>query len=268
MSDHHSPSLSELAKALAACQLAMRPAVKDAANPFFKSKYADLESVWEAARGPLGLNGLSVLQLVTQSGEKEFLTTYLLHTSGEWMKSEMRLDPKEKTPQAVGSCISYARRYTLAALIGVVQSDDDGHAATYVRERDPPPEVEMRERKVAQTNQGGWYKNPDANITPDQVKRLIAIGAKHGWTIPQLGEFASKRGFYTLDHIKMSGYDALVADVEKNPKKTTHPDAKPLPKAQPIDVQKEIKAAKAIFQAQGTPRESAPPPSDEDHLPF
>jgi len=116
-----SSSIDELAKALCKAQSEIRGAKKDADNPFFKSKYADLESVWDACRPALNANGLSVTQVV--SGTQ--LVTMLLHTSGQWVRGAQEVCPKESSPQAIGSAITYARRYGLAAIVGVVQVDDD-----------------------------------------------------------------------------------------------------------------------------------------------
>jgi hypothetical protein len=122
--------INELAKALALAQSEIVGAVKDSTNPHFKSKYADLESVWDAIRIPLSKNGLSVAQLtdVTSDG-KLILKSVLLHTSGQSLTSVMPVLMTQQTPQACGSAISYARRYALAALVGVYQTDDDAEAA-------------------------------------------------------------------------------------------------------------------------------------------
>lgn len=124
-----SDSIVELAKAMAIVQASLNGALKDSTNPFFKSNYADLESVWDACRSPLTKNGLSVVQ-TTDSGPNGIeLVTTLLHTSGQWIRGRLPITAIKAEPQAVGSAITYARRYALAAMIGVVQVDDDGEAA-------------------------------------------------------------------------------------------------------------------------------------------
>jgi hypothetical protein len=128
-----SPELNELATALAKAQAVMTGALKDSANPFFKSKYADLESVWAACRKALTDNGLSVVQLggiVERGGEViPYLATRLLHSSGQWIEGAFLIRAKDDSPQAEGSGITYARRYGLAAMVGVYQTDDDAEAA-------------------------------------------------------------------------------------------------------------------------------------------
>lgn len=124
-----SAEIADLATALAKAQGEMVGARKDAANPFFKSKYADLESVWTACRAALTSNGLSVAQPVSSDDIGVIVTTQLMHVSGQWMRSSLRLVPVKSDPQGIGSAISYGRRYTLAAMVGVYQSDDDGEEA-------------------------------------------------------------------------------------------------------------------------------------------
>jgi hypothetical protein len=112
----------------------MEGAKKDAANPFFKSKYADLSSVWDACRGALTRNELAVVQtpscVIDEAGCLVNVTTMLVHSSGQWIRDMVSMKPKENSPQGVGSTITYARRYALAAIAGVAPEDDDGNAAT------------------------------------------------------------------------------------------------------------------------------------------
>jgi hypothetical protein len=125
-----SESIKELATALAKAQTEIKGAVKDSENPYFKSKYADLESVWDACRDALTKNGLAVIQLPTDAGEGRIgMETILVHSSGEWVSGAFSMIPKDTSPQAVGSCITYARRYGLAAVAGVHQTDDDAEGA-------------------------------------------------------------------------------------------------------------------------------------------
>jgi hypothetical protein len=125
-----SESLKELASALAKAQAKMRPAAFDSTNPHFRSKYASLTAVWDSIREPLALNGLAVTQTFIQGEAGLTLRTTLLHQSGEWMSSDYPINPLKNDPQGFGSAITYARRYTLSALTGVVSDeDDDGNEA-------------------------------------------------------------------------------------------------------------------------------------------
>src|SRR5271154_7147109 len=130
-----SESINELATALAKAQGMLTGALKDSANPFFKSKYADLASCWDACRAALSTHGLAVAQFPTTQDGGLYLVTHLLHTSGQWMRSSLAVTPKDDTPQAMGSAITYARRYALCAVVGVAQIDDDGNAASRRSER-------------------------------------------------------------------------------------------------------------------------------------
>lgn len=134
-----SENINELMTALAKAQGKMSHAVKDSTNPHFKSKYADLASVWNACREPLAEQGLAVTQTMDFSGDRQVLITTLGHSSGQWMRSLMALPPCTK-PQEVGSLLSYFRRYSLASMVGVYQDDDDAETVQKVH-RDAPKEV-------------------------------------------------------------------------------------------------------------------------------
>ena len=124
-----SEKIGELSKALAKAQGQMKKALKDSTNPFFKSNYADLGSVWEACSAALQDNGLAVAQGVDFDGATTFLWTRLIHSSGEWMQGRQPLLLVKQDPQAQGSAMTYARRYSLAAMVGVMQTDDDAESA-------------------------------------------------------------------------------------------------------------------------------------------
>jgi hypothetical protein len=125
-----SATIGKLAEALSKAQAEIKGAVKDSSNPFFKSKYADLESIWDAIRVPLTKNGLSVAQgtdFLVEVGT--VVVTRLMHTSGEWIEACLPVMALKPEPQAMGSAITYARRYSLAGMVGVVQTDDDAESA-------------------------------------------------------------------------------------------------------------------------------------------
>jgi len=125
-----SESIKELATALSKVQGQLTFAKKDSANPFFKSTYADLESVWDSCREALAKNGLAVIQMPGNFFEgRMWLITRLVHTSGEWIEQEMSVPVTKPDAQGAGSALTYMRRYALAAFVGIVQADDDGNAA-------------------------------------------------------------------------------------------------------------------------------------------
>ena len=127
---NQSESIAKLATALSIVQGKLSHAKKDSANPFFKSKYADLESVWDACRSLLAENGLAVMQFPGEFIDGTMsLTTVLTHSSGEWIGQQMSVPISKPDAQGAGSCLTYMRRYALAAVVGVVQADDDANAA-------------------------------------------------------------------------------------------------------------------------------------------
>ena len=148
-------NIAELATALCAAQAEMRPAPKDSVNPHFKSKYADLTSLWDAIREPLTKNGLAVVQTFSPDhAEGELmLTTTLMHKSGQSIQSTMRMPLPKRDPQGLGSATSYARRYALAAMVGATSDDDDdGNAAMPGNgngRKPAPPKVNPEEQQKA-----------------------------------------------------------------------------------------------------------------------
>lgn len=124
-----SEHINELAAALSKAQGEITGALKDSSNPFFKSKYADLASCWDACRKQLASNGLSVIQTTDIVDGIVVVRTTLAHASGQWISGVLPVKTKDDGPQAQGSGITYARRYALAAIVGLAQIDDDAEAA-------------------------------------------------------------------------------------------------------------------------------------------
>ncbi len=142
-----SENIGDLAAALCKAQTKMKSAVKDKANPFFKSSYADLSSVWDACKAELASNGLAISQHPTTDDKGNIIVeTVLIHSSGQWMSSALAMKPTKADPQAYGSAITYARRYALAAVVGVVTDDDDGNEAS--DRQHAPSKRETQERAV------------------------------------------------------------------------------------------------------------------------
>ena len=121
--------IGALAAALSKVQGSMIGAVKDSSNPFFKSKYADLASVWESCRAQLAANNLCVIQTTEMGEHGAVLVTTLAHSSGEWIRGVFPIKTKDESPQVFLSALTYARRGSLAAMVGIAQIDDDGESA-------------------------------------------------------------------------------------------------------------------------------------------
>ena len=126
-----SQTITKIASALLKAQGAMGTAIKDAKNPFFKSKYADLNSIREACMPSLQANGITLLQPTITIDGKNYVETILIHESGEWMSCETEiLFGKKDDAQAQGSGITYARRYGMQSFLNVGADDDDGNTAS------------------------------------------------------------------------------------------------------------------------------------------
>ena len=124
-----SESIKAISPALLKAQEQITFASKDAANPHYKSKYADLPAVIDAVKPALNSQGIVFLQSCSPSEDgKLHLTTRLLHSSGEWIEDTAVCPLPKQDPQGYGSAVTYLRRYSLAALAGLYQADDDGEA--------------------------------------------------------------------------------------------------------------------------------------------
>lgn len=202
-----SDNINELATALAKAQGAMRFAIKDANNPFFKSKYADLSSVVEAIRDALANNGLSYMQHLAPSEKHEVcVETIILHASGQWISCGTLTVPVSKhDAQGFGSALTYARRYSLSAAVGVVADDDDGNAAAQAAPKAAapkpvakavPPAVKAKAEEIQKPAKGTISGNPlEGDLTgigPDRPADDVTKGkvlhafASVGYTLPAL----------------------------------------------------------------------------------
>jgi len=143
-----SETIGKIAEALAKAQESMHNATKTSDNPYFNSKYADLAEVLSVCRPELSKNGVAIIQTAsTGDGYCVNVTTRLAHSSGEWIEATLTLmgeslgkDGKPKlNQQSIGSAITYARRFTLSAIVGIAQEDDDGNegAGNYPKNTQP-----------------------------------------------------------------------------------------------------------------------------------
>lgn len=125
-----SEQCDQLFTALSAFQGEVQPPKKTATNPHFKSKFADLAEVLDAVRGPMAKHGLSLTQMPVGTCDGVVrVVTLVGHKSGQWLKGILDMPLAQKTPQGVGSTVSYARRYCAMAALGIAAEDDDGEAA-------------------------------------------------------------------------------------------------------------------------------------------
>lgn len=153
-----SPTIRALGPALLRAQTKMANAVKDSKNPFFKSKYADLNAIREACTPALHAEGILLSQPIIQKDGKSFLRTLLIHAeSGEYLGSDVELlCAKQNDPQAMGSSISYARRYGLQALVSLGAEDDDGQSASRSETTARSKSTTKPASFETKTEEGGW----------------------------------------------------------------------------------------------------------------
>ena len=145
-----SDNIDKIAPALVEIQDSM-VAVKDADNPFFKSKYAPLDEILKSIRPTLKDNGITILQSIDAVDRKITCITRIMHSSGQWIDSTMALDADKSTPQGFGSAATYARRYGICAALSIStpNEDDDGNKAELELEKvNKKNEIEKTLRKL------------------------------------------------------------------------------------------------------------------------
>jgi len=141
-----SEKLNELFAALAKTQGEMEAAAYNSSNPFYKSHYSDLASVVNASRPYLAKNGLCVIhRILPDDHGQSCLRARLGHSSGQWIDSQVPINPPKQDIQSIGSYISYLRRYTYAAIGGVVSSDEDDDAECAMKRGDQPKAISESE---------------------------------------------------------------------------------------------------------------------------
>lgn len=125
-----SEQINELVTALAKAQAEMKNPTLDSSNPFFKNKYVSLAGVREAVTPTLAKFGLAVTQLIGHQEGGITCQTVLMHVSGQWLSGTLYMPSGKQDAQGYGSAITYARRYALMAICGVVGDEDDDAEGT------------------------------------------------------------------------------------------------------------------------------------------
>jgi hypothetical protein len=173
-----STDTDEIAAALAKAQVKMENPTKDATNPHYRSRYATLDTGLTIAREALGAQAIAITQATRFEGEVLMLDTRLTHASGQWMESEFPIIAFPAKPQEVGSATTYARRYSLFALIGVAGEDDDGEAAN-AKGATPAP-----------VNKTGALSEDGSAAAREMLLTAICMAT----TLPDLATFARENG--------------------------------------------------------------------------
>lgn len=199
-----STSFKEIIPDLIKAQKELKPVLKKGTNPHFRSDYAEYEDVIEEIKRVLNKNNMWITHPTHFESEKLIMETVIIHTSGEWVSTELPIINKVGTDQGLGSSITYTKRYSAEALMGVSTiKDDDGNAAT--------KHPETPEEKPYQDNQ-----HSHSFITEAQQKRLFAIANKHGWDNVKIKDFIKAR--FQIDSTKelnRFNYDHLITQIEK-----------------------------------------------------
>jgi hypothetical protein len=152
-----SQTIALLAASLVSAQAKIEGAKKDATNPHFRSKYADLAAVVEAIKKPATDNGLTWTQIMHDAENAAKVETIILHKSGEWLSCGVISVPVTKNDaQGFGSALTYARRYSLLSAFGVAPEDDDGNAAAAAA-----PKMDVKPASGAREQ-----------LKPDQLKKV------------------------------------------------------------------------------------------------
>lgn len=171
-----SEQINELAGALAKAQAELRNPAFDSVNPHFKSKFASLAGVRDAITPALSKHGLSVTQLTTNDEhDRACVETVLLHSSGQWIASRLTVPAPKADAHGAGSAITYARRYSLMAIVNVVgDEDDDGNRASAPPSKPievVPPALLVAAREAAMQGTGA-YKAWFSMLTVEQRRQL------------------------------------------------------------------------------------------------
>lgn len=207
-----SEEIKELVAALSKAQGSMKPAIFNRVNPHFKNRYADFTSCMDCCREPLASNGLSVMQYCETVNEKLMLVTMLAHTSGQWMKSYFPLNPMKMDSQSIGSAMTYGKRYSLSAMLGIVSDDEDddgeaSHARGQSQQALPKPVNGQGQTKNIQ-NEG--QKSPNFSgqkITPLQVETLKKLEERLD------GECKSKIYLWLSNQYKISTIEEISIEI-------------------------------------------------------
>lgn len=178
-----SESIANLAKALVAFNLEVKIIEKDAKNPHFKNDYATLDTIIDEVRPLLAKHGLVIMQFPGGDGEHYTLRTMLVHESGEYIESEpLTMKPVKNDPQGIGSCTTYARRYSLSAMLSLnTGEDDDGEKAS--RDSSPsqaPASPLSAQRQASSTNTQSNATGPAALISSAQISYCHKIKKDKG----------------------------------------------------------------------------------------
>jgi hypothetical protein len=202
-----SQEINELAAALCMAQGDFPNVPKDANNPFFKSKYADLAGIVDVVRPVLKKHNLCFSQFVSMSGSQPAITTMLLHKSGQFVADTLPMPVSKPDAQGIGSAITYGRRYGLQAILGLAAEDDDGNAASH----SAPASQQQRPVPQAPTPPPPAGAKIEKTITQPQAQRLWAIANGNNLSKEEVARIVKGFGFNGIAQITMAKYEEICA---------------------------------------------------------
>jgi hypothetical protein len=182
--------------ALIKAQSEMGNAKKTCANPFYKSKYADLSELIDVTKEVLFTNKMAIIQSPEGSGNTASVNCRIIHESGQWIEGTITLPLSKNDPQQAGSAITYARRYQLAALFNIAQEDDDGNDAVDKGKTDTKPPAPKNTTQTDLEKQTVTLEEFIASgivAGANAVKAKNAINAKNLENIVKWNEWAKKQ---------------------------------------------------------------------------
>lgn len=216
MSIEQSAELGKLFEALAKAQAEMRPAVMDMKNPHYNSRYASLTSIQDAYREPLAKHGLALIQQIFFDGDAYWIRTLLGHSSGQWLSNEFKLLIEKSNMQGLGSAVTYARRYGISSLVGVVDTeDDDGNSALPAKTETAP---------ASQPNPNAPKIIPKSDVKPkdpneiylERMRRLFALADERGWTQEAIKLYIQEAyGITSTKQLTDEQYAGLIETISK-----------------------------------------------------
>jgi len=219
--EHKSIICSAYASALVAAVGELSNVAKTAANPYFKSKYAPLDAIIDATRPILAKHGLAVIQQPLFMEGTAGVDTTIVHKSGYSTTSTLLLPLKDQSPQGVGSAITYARRYALAAVLGIAsEDDDDGNVSTGLHKKQEPAPVKSPVREVSkeEAKATATWKNVEiTNIREIQGKKSTFFCIEFDGKAEALT--FDKKLYATATDLALVKVDAGVAPGKNDPSK-------------------------------------------------
>lgn len=222
---NRSESLKEFAPAFLAAQMQMQGAKKDATNPHFNRAYSDFASVVDAVKGPLNDAGIAYLQLARTTDVGVEIETVLMHKSGEFYSETLLIPVQKRDAQAVGSAISYGKRYGLQSICGIASEDDDGNAASGPRSRQTSDDrrhrdVQKPEQRVERLSDGNVMDRDTGEVIPpprctgrqvQELRELLETAKGLGLATPQTaGKWHAKYGVKAFEELSSTDCMKLI----------------------------------------------------------